>query len=428
MRSEIPFELAADWDAATLGDVCDPDAGLQTGPFGSQLHADDYVALGIPSIMPQDLVDGRVDERQVARINEEDARRLSRYRVQAGDIVYSRRGDISRRAQITKREEGWLCGTGCLRVRVGDDLDSEYLFRYLGHPAVHNWLERHAVGATMPNLNTKILAALPVAVPPRDEQRRIAQILGSLDDKIESNRRIAKTLEEIAATQFKARFVDFVDHDNLVESEIGPIPRGWGIGRLADVVSRRVERCKPSPQIERLPYVPIDVIQSRTLSLAHAKPGDEAKSSLTRFYEGDILFGAMRPYFHKVCIAPFEGTTRTTVFVLTADPDDFAFAVLSLHRPETVEFATRHSRGSTIPYAKWEDSLAEMPLPMPPSEERCRFNEDCKPILDWIAGMMFEQQTLTALRDALLPRLISGQIRVPVTNSAEARHDTSSTR
>src|SRR6266446_5122830 len=88
--------------------------------------------------------------------------------------------------------------------------------------------------------------------------------------------------------------------------------------------------------------------------LYESKPGDEAQSSLTRFYKGDILFGAMRPYFHKVCIAPFNGTTRTTAFVLfPTRVADFAYAVVLVHDPDTIDYATRHSTGSTIPYAVW---------------------------------------------------------------------------
>jgi type I restriction enzyme S subunit len=121
----------------------------------------------------------------------------------------------------------------------------------------------------------------------------------------------------------------------------------------------------------------------------------------------------MRPYFHKICIAPFDGTTRTTVFVLVPRAkEDFAFATLLLHRPETIDYATRHSTGSTIPYAVWSGSLEEMQVTIPHFAVRKAFNEIVSPILARIAQPYFQNKTLTALRDTLLPKLTSGELRI----------------
>jgi type I restriction enzyme, S subunit len=173
------------WTATTLGDACKQGGGnVQTGPFGTQLHAADYVAEGIPSIMPSDLRDNRIDISSIARIREQDAERLNVYRVQKGDVVYSRRGDVERRALIRTNEEGWLCGTGCLRVRFGPSgLNPFFGASYLGSLESRAWVVRHAVGATMPNLNTSILGALPMIVPPQKVQERFAEIVGSWDER-----------------------------------------------------------------------------------------------------------------------------------------------------------------------------------------------------------------------------------------------------
>jgi len=121
----------------------------------------------------------------------------------------------------------------------------------------------------------------------------------------------------------------------------------------------------------------------------------------------------MRPYFHKVAIAPFDGTTRTTVFVLSPrNADDFSFATLLLHDTRTIQFATNHSTGSTIPYAVWQGSLETMPIVLPPAEVRKSFDKNTRPLLDRIPHAFFANRTLAALRDALLPKLISGEIRV----------------
>ncbi|MDP2170130.1 MAG: restriction endonuclease subunit S [Rhodocyclaceae bacterium] len=173
------------WILTTLGEACDKGGGnIQTGPFGTQLHASDYVSEGIPSIMPSDLRDNRIDPSSIARIREQDAARLSVYRVQTGDVVYSRRGDVERRSLIRHAEKGWLCGTGCLRVRFGPrGLNPHFGAAYLGTSESRSWIVRHAVGATMPNLNTSILGALPLIVPPAELQSRFAELVGTWDER-----------------------------------------------------------------------------------------------------------------------------------------------------------------------------------------------------------------------------------------------------
>ena len=167
------------WKKTTLGILCEESGGnIQTGPFGSQLHASDYVPVGIPSIMPQNIGDNRISVDGIARIKKEDAQRLSRYLVKPGDIIYSRRGDVERRALIRENEDGWLCGTGCLRVRFGEKvkIDSIFMSHYLGDPIIRSWIVQHAVGATMPNLNTSILSNVPVLLPTYAEQKAIAAV------------------------------------------------------------------------------------------------------------------------------------------------------------------------------------------------------------------------------------------------------------
>ncbi|TVS20582.1 MAG: restriction endonuclease subunit S, partial [Planctomycetaceae bacterium] len=140
------------WRETTLGDVCDEVNGLiQTGPFGSQLHQSDYSEVGIPVVMPKDIVEGRIASDTVARISTEHVERLSRHKLLHGDIVYGRRGDIGRQALITSEQAGWMCGTGCLRISFGDSvLNPQFLHYFLRKDDVVSWITNQAVGATMP--------------------------------------------------------------------------------------------------------------------------------------------------------------------------------------------------------------------------------------------------------------------------------------
>ena len=152
---------------------------------------------------------------------------------------------------------------------------------------------------------------------------------------------------------------------------------------------------------------------SNCLFLSDKKDGSDAQTSLTSFYIGDIVFGAMRPYFHKVCIAPFDGTTRTTAFVLhPIETYSYSFAVLTLHSDSTIEYATTHSTGTTIPYASWKNSMDKMPMILPNKNILKSFDAMIRPMLDEIRTSHFHYEVLTKARDSLLPRLISGELEL----------------
>jgi type I restriction enzyme S subunit len=185
-----PVSTCESWSETTLGAIC-VDDGLQTGPFGSQLKASEYVdaevAGAVAVVMPQDLVAQRISTRKIARTSQEKAALLSRHRLIEGDIMFGRRGDIGRAALVTKTEAGFLCGTGCLRARLKKETaDPFYVMAWLGTERSQKWLNEHAVGQTMLNLNTKIIGSLPVSLPSMSAQMNVRQGLqhfeGTLDD------------------------------------------------------------------------------------------------------------------------------------------------------------------------------------------------------------------------------------------------------
>jgi type I restriction enzyme S subunit len=163
------------WETTGISEVCVDNNGIQTGPFGSQLHESDYVEDGVPVVMPKDLIGFRIRTDSIAYISEETANKLARHRMQLGDIVYGRRGDIGRRAYVMSHQAGWFCGTGCLRIRPNPSaINGWYLFNYLGQDDVVGLIAGRAHGVTMPNLNTGIMASVPVVIPPRSVQDQFA--------------------------------------------------------------------------------------------------------------------------------------------------------------------------------------------------------------------------------------------------------------
>ncbi|EKE4262120.1 restriction endonuclease subunit S, partial [Escherichia coli] len=216
-----------EWISITLGELVDTYGGsVQTGPFGSQLHAADYVSVGIPSVMPKNIRIEEIDVTDIARISTTDAERLKKYRLVEGDIIYSRRGDVEKCALVTKNEAGWMCGTGCLRIRIQKNsaITPEFLHACLSTPVTREWISRHAIGATMPNLNTSILREIPLIIPPFEPMNFIGKLWMDLNKKLLLNRKINQTLEQMSQTLFKSWFMDF---DPVIDNALdagNPIP------------------------------------------------------------------------------------------------------------------------------------------------------------------------------------------------------------
>jgi type I restriction enzyme S subunit len=174
------------WKLTTLGELCKDDRGLiQTGPFGSQLHASDYVQSGFPVVNPTHLLFNGIETDRLPKISKELADTLSRHYLFEGDILISRRGDFSRFAYIGSKQAGWLCGTGCLLVRLSNPaIDNYFLAISMSLEPIQNYLKQAAVGSIMPNLNTRILSQMPVILPCIEEQRRITEVVRSCEAKI----------------------------------------------------------------------------------------------------------------------------------------------------------------------------------------------------------------------------------------------------
>jgi type I restriction enzyme S subunit len=173
--------IPADWEVASLGEH----AKFRTGPFGSSLHQSDYVDNGVPVINPMQIVDGRLLPTPSMTISEQAARRLGEFRLQAGEIVIGRRGDMGRCAVIRDEEEGWLCGTGSMIVRTGPSMDAGFAQRLLSSAQVIAAIENTSVGSTMINLNQGTLAKLRLPLPPlRSEQSAISSVLSDMDSAL----------------------------------------------------------------------------------------------------------------------------------------------------------------------------------------------------------------------------------------------------
>ena len=382
------------WRDITLGELCaEGGGGVQTGPFGSQLHAADYVLEGIPSVMPQNIGDNIIDERDIARITESDAVRLGKYLLDEGDIVYSRRGDVEKRALVRAHNAGWLCGTGCLRVRVGDPrrADARFVSYLLGAPETRAWIFRHAVGATMPNLNTTILSSVPLQIPQLLEQRAIAEVLGALDDKIAANTKLVSTIDAIAQTMFKSIEAE---SSLLPLSETADFVNGKAFTKGASGTGRVVVRIAElnSGIGGSTVYSDADVEDKHVSRAGDILFAWSGSLTLHRWYRDDAIVNQ-----HIFKVIPKVGYPSWLVYELIRAKLD-AFKSIAADKATTMGHIQRHHLDATVPVPRPED-IARIGAAMDGLWQRALAAER-------------ESLTLAEMREALLPELMSGRLRV----------------
>lgn len=184
-------------------------ADIQTGPFGSQLHKEDYVETGTPIVTVEHLGNRVFTEQNLPRVSDSDKARLIKYTLSTGDIVFSRVGSVDRCSYVDKSHDGWMFSGRCLRVRPTELVDSLYLYYYFCLEETKQFVRNIAVGATMPSINTKLLGEVEIALPDLNNQKRIAAVLSSLDDKIENNQKLNDNLAEQIRTLCNSWLSDY---------------------------------------------------------------------------------------------------------------------------------------------------------------------------------------------------------------------------
>lgn len=433
--------MKAGWRTITIGELCDIGNGsVQTGPFGSQLHASDYVEDGIPTVMPVNLGENRIIEDSIARVSRETQALLSRHCLKDGDIVYGRRGDIGRRALVSSYEEGWLCGTGCLRIRFGNaPVDSRYISHYLGLKHVKELILSKAIGTTMPNLNTEILRSVPIVLPSLSMQKSIADILSRLDDKIECNHRINQTLEAMVQALYKHWFVDFgpFRSGGIVESELGQIPVSWRISSLGHLFPDREcvitgpfgSNLHASDYSEQgIPLILVKhVDHGRVLEEDIPLVGEHKLPELERYRlkKGDIVFTRVGVVGQSSYIRQRQTgwlisgqllrVRVTNTSILT--PRYLAQVYL---QPTFIGMVENFAVGSTRPSLN-TNLLRSFQFLIPPIAVQSRFEKAIEPMDSLIENNLEESRHLAQTRDYLLPKLMAGEIEIKVAQEAAER-------
>ena len=384
------------WKVVTLGDIS---SNIQTGPFGSQLHQSDYSEEGTPVVMPKDLVNGHISEASIARVSEDHVNRLSRHKIEVGDILYSRRGDVGRCAFATYLEQGWLCGTGCLRVTIDSSKAvPKFVFYQLQKAETVGWVEKHAVGATMLNLNTSILSSIPIEMPSIEEQEIIVGILSAYDDLIENNQKQIKLLEEAAQRLYKEWFVDLRFPGHETTPIVDGVPEGWAWGTLADIALFRRGKTITKDQV-KAGIIPV-VAGGLEPAYYHDTPntnvpvvtvsGSGANAGFTRMYHTKV--------WASDCSYIDAAVTKNTAWV-------YCFLKGNKASIDAMQ------KGAAQPHVYAKD-LNAMKALFPDDKLMEQFRVIADLMFTRIGKLDMQIERLAEARDRLLPKLMSGEIEV----------------
>jgi type I restriction enzyme S subunit len=429
------------WRETTVGVLCDEGVlHTQTGPFGSQLHSYDYVPSGVPVVPTEGIGRRRLLTEGIPEVAEETAARLSRHRLKAGDILFARRGvqATGLSAIVTPRQEGWLCGTGAILLRInGKAVDPEFLSFFLSAEESVLWLKQHAVGAVMPNLNESVIRQIPLTLPPLAEQKAIAAVLGALDDKIELNRRMNATLEAMARALFQSWFVDFdpvrakldgrlpaaldaataaLFPEHFGHGEDGILPLGWRQTTIEEVCAVNASTLGKNDDLETLEYVEIsEVIRGNIANIATYTRGDEPSRARRRLRHGDTVLSTVRPdrgsYF--LALNPPDNRVASTGFaVITPTKVPWSFLHAALTQPEVSKHLGQMADGGAYPAVRPE-IIGAMKVGLPDDTKILEaFHRTCAPLFEQAEANRAQSRTLATLRDTLLPKLLSGELSV----------------
>ncbi len=357
--------------------------------------------------------------------SEELYKKWMKEEIQRGDILLTSEAPAGQ-VMVWDSDEKIVLSQRLFALRLNSEYDNYFIKYFLQSDIGQKEINKNTTGSTVFGISAKMFDLIKVPKIKKERQVLIGKILKSLDAKIKLNNRINRELEAMAKTLYDYWFVqfDFPNADGKPYKSSGgkmvynaelkrEIPEGWEVKKLGELVYQVTDSISPDEYPE-LPYLPIDKLPMKQLYYYEYESRSEANSSLIRFKENDILLGAMRVYFHRVCHAISDGISRSTIIVLRPFKENTKnFALFALNKNEAIEFATNNSTGTSIPYAKWNDSLENYLIGVPKTDYiLILFNKIVNPILEKFKVQNKQTQQLTELRDWLLPMLMNGQVTV----------------
>ncbi len=426
--------MSSDWQIMSVSELADNSKGsTASGPFGSNLVSRDYMDSGVPVIRGGNMGKGRWVEGEFVYVSNHKADELSSNLAYPGELVFTQRGTLGQVAIIPEGGcQRYVLSQSQMKLRPDASIaDPMFLYYQFLSPMQQAYIDANAIRVGVPHTNLGILRDTPCLVPPLPEQKAIAHILGSFDDKIDLTRKTTETLEAMAKALFKSWFVDFdpvrakaegrptglpdeisdLFPDSFEDSELGEIPIGWSPSCLSEVgtvtmgQSPNGDSCTLVPNGLPLLNGPTEFGEFSPVPVQYTcDPKKESRSGELLFCVRGSTTGRMNWSNQSYAI----GRGLATIGPHGIDHPLMLRMLMEECLPDLLAKAT----GSTFPSVSKLD-IESIPFVLPGQTIRILFSEICHGIYECLASHSKQTETLSQIRDALLPKLISGELRIP---------------
>lgn len=393
------------WEEKSLFSVCLNATSGGTPPTTN----DAYYGGEIPWLRTQEVTFNFITDTEI-KITELGLKNSAAKWIPENSVIVALYGNSSGRVAINKipLTTNQACGNFSI-----DSTKADFRFVYYRLLMDYEILHGMAKGAAQNNLSLAVVKNYKIQFPILAIQSQIADILSAYDDLIENNRRRIALLEESARLLYREWFVRlrFPGHEHT--RIVNGVPEGWRNLKLGDTCTDNREMVSPESLEPDTPYIGLEHMPRRSISLSDWGTAEQVTSSKLRFNTGDILFGKIRPYFHKVGIAFTDGVVSSDAFVIRPNAEALKGFVLMTVSSDGFVAATSQGmkEGSKMPRADWKQ-MVNYPVLLPPEGLLADFTETISSITDQLRNLSFQNQKLRTARDLLLPKLMSGEIEV----------------
>ena len=395
------------WEKVKLNDIC---SSIYDGDHNAPPKSD----TGVPfvTISNIDAADGSIDFSNTAHVPNSYFESLKpERRPRPGDVLYSVVGSFGI-PSLVKDQKPFVFQRHVAILRPNDRIEPEYLYYSMKSRNFYHWADSVAIGAAQRTVTLGQLREKTIALPPLPVQRRIAGVLSAYDKLIENNRRQIKLLEEAAQRLYKEWFVDLRFPGHETTPIHNGIPEGWKrttVGKICELIR---DSSRPDDRNESTTYIGLEHMPKNSICLNMYGDVSSVTGSKLNFRKNDILFGKIRPYFHKVGFAQCNGVTSTDTLVMRAKPNCFGLLLEIVSSDAYVAYATATSKtGTKMPRADW-NAMSAYELLEPSARVLAQFDGFVKQITDEIMNLSDQIVAAREARDRLLPKLMSGEIEV----------------
>lgn len=400
----------SEWKEVKLSDITNK---ITKGTTPTTIGAS-FIESGINYIKSECITASRLlDRSKYVYISEETHEKLKRSQILVNDILFSMAGMfLGKTGIVFEQDIPANTNQAVAIIRVVTELaDYKYIYYYLSQKIVQDYVNGSTSQSAQPNINLKQIGDINITIPPLPEQKAIADTLSCLDDKIELNNQINKTLEEMAQAIFKSWFVDFEPFQDgeFEDSELGRIPKRWKVVELSEI-GRFVKGKKPKNLLDvktsesEEQYLTIDVLNGGNPQFACID-----KMVICNIYDVLMVMDGASSGTVYFGLKGIVGSTIAKFEVTHEQLREIVYQYLKINEAEV----KAHNTGSAIPHTD-KGYVSKCKIAVPDDENLKQIAMSLKKIRESIINNSNENQTLIVIRDTLLSKLMSGEIRVPI--------------